>query len=65
MPSLPEGVTVEAVYDRSDLIYRAIDTLKRTLIEESVEPTALEIGIAAMKSATALIRWRLGNQKVR
>ena len=34
-PSLPEGVTVEAVYDRSDLIYRAIDTLKRTLIEES------------------------------
>jgi len=36
MPSLPQGVTVNAVYDRSDLIYRAIDTLKRTLIEESV-----------------------------
>ena len=35
-PSLPEGVTIEAVYDRSDLIYRAIDTLKRTLIEESL-----------------------------
>jgi copper/silver efflux system protein len=35
-PSLPQGVTVEAVYDRSDLIYRAIDTLKRTLIEESL-----------------------------
>ena len=35
-PSLPEGVTIETVYDRSDLIYRAIDTLKRTLIEESV-----------------------------
>ena len=35
-PSLPEGVTLEAVYDRSDLIYRAIDTLKWTLIEESV-----------------------------
>jgi copper/silver efflux system protein len=34
-PSLPQGVTVESVYDRSDLIYRAIDTLKRTLIEES------------------------------
>ena len=33
---LPEGVTVETVYDRSDLIYRAIDTLKRTLIEESL-----------------------------
>ena len=35
-PSLPQGVTIESVYDRSDLIYRAIDTLKRTLIEESV-----------------------------
>jgi copper/silver efflux system protein len=34
-PSLPQGVTIDAVYDRSDLIYRAIDTLKRTLIEES------------------------------
>ena len=33
---LPPGVTVEAVYDRSDLIHRAIDTLKRTLLEESV-----------------------------
>jgi Cu(I)/Ag(I) efflux system membrane protein CusA/SilA len=35
-PSLPQGVTIETVYDRSDLIYRAIDTLKRTLIEESI-----------------------------
>jgi len=34
-PSLPKGVSIETVYDRSDLIYRAIDTLKRTLIEES------------------------------
>jgi Cu(I)/Ag(I) efflux system membrane protein CusA/SilA len=34
--SLPPGVTIEPVYDRSDLIYRAIDTLKRTLLEESV-----------------------------
>jgi copper/silver efflux system protein len=34
-PSLPPGVSIESVYDRSDLIYRAIDTLKRTLIEES------------------------------
>ena len=29
-------MTIDPVYDRSDLIYRAIDTLKRTLIEESV-----------------------------
>jgi Cu(I)/Ag(I) efflux system membrane protein CusA/SilA len=33
---LPEGVRIEAVYDRSELIHRAIDTLKRTLIEESL-----------------------------
>ena len=35
-PSLPRGVTIEPVYDRSDLIYRAINTLRNTLIEESV-----------------------------
>jgi len=34
-PSLPNGVELEPVYDRSELIYRAIDTLKRTLLEES------------------------------
>jgi copper/silver efflux system protein len=34
--SLPEGVTILPVYDRSDLIYRAIDTLKHTLLEESI-----------------------------
>ena len=33
---LPAGVTVKTVYDRSDLILRAIDNLKRTLLEESV-----------------------------
>ncbi len=33
---LPEGVTVEAVYDRSDVIHRAIATLKITLLEESL-----------------------------
>jgi Cu(I)/Ag(I) efflux system membrane protein CusA/SilA len=35
-PSLPEGVDIVAVYDRSDLIHRAIATLARTLAEESV-----------------------------
>jgi Cu(I)/Ag(I) efflux system membrane protein CusA/SilA len=34
--SLPEGVTITPVYDRSSLIYRAIDTLRHTLIEESL-----------------------------
>ena len=35
-PSLPEDVKIKAVYDRSDLIHRAIKTLERTLIEESI-----------------------------
>lgn len=34
--SLPEGVKIQTVYDRSDLIHRAIETLKFTLIEELV-----------------------------
>lgn len=33
---LPAGVSIESVYDRSELIHRAIDTLTRTLIEESL-----------------------------
>ncbi|MDE2310431.1 MAG: efflux RND transporter permease subunit, partial [Betaproteobacteria bacterium] len=32
---LPEGVTIQAVYDRSGLIHRAIATLEGTLLEES------------------------------
>ena len=32
--SLPKGVEIVTVYDRSDLIERAIDTLKNTLAEE-------------------------------
>jgi len=34
--SLPEGTEIVPVYDRSELIYRAIATLKSTLIEESL-----------------------------
>jgi Cu(I)/Ag(I) efflux system membrane protein CusA/SilA len=33
-PSLPPGVKVVTTYDRSDLILRSIETLRRTLIEE-------------------------------
>ena len=33
---LPEGVSIQAVYDRSDLIERAIKTLRTTLLEESL-----------------------------
>jgi Cu(I)/Ag(I) efflux system membrane protein CusA/SilA len=35
-PGLPAGVTIETVYDRSELIHRAIDNLKWTLIEEFI-----------------------------
>ena len=34
--SLPEGVDIVPVYDRSDLILSAIETLKTTLLEESL-----------------------------
>jgi copper/silver efflux system protein len=35
-PSFPEGVHVQVVYDRSDLIHRAIGTLRHTLLEEGI-----------------------------
>jgi Cu(I)/Ag(I) efflux system membrane protein CusA/SilA len=34
--SLPDSVKILPVYDRSNLIYRAIDTLKHTLLEETI-----------------------------
>ncbi|MFA5983791.1 MAG: CusA/CzcA family heavy metal efflux RND transporter [Methylococcaceae bacterium] len=33
---LPSGVSVQTVYDRSELIHRAIDNLRHTLLEESI-----------------------------
>ncbi len=53
-PSLPAGVTIEPVYDRSDLIYRAIDTLKRTLLEESAI-VALVCVIFLLHARSALV----------
>jgi Cu(I)/Ag(I) efflux system membrane protein CusA/SilA len=35
-PSLPKGVKLVTTYDRSELIYRAIDTLKEKLLEEMI-----------------------------
>ncbi len=35
-PALPEGTEIVSVYDRSQLINRAIATLKTTLVEESI-----------------------------
>ncbi len=34
-PSLPKGVEIVPVYDRSELIHAAIETLRSTLVEES------------------------------
>jgi Cu(I)/Ag(I) efflux system membrane protein CusA/SilA len=36
MPSLPAGTHIVPVYDRSELIHRAIATLRSTLVEESI-----------------------------
>ena len=35
-PSFPPGVELQIVYDRSDLIRRAIETLRHTLLEEGI-----------------------------
>jgi copper/silver efflux system protein len=61
-PSLPKGVTVEAVYDRSALINRAIDTLKRTLFEESaiVALVCIIFLLHARSSLVAIITLPLG-----
>jgi Cu(I)/Ag(I) efflux system membrane protein CusA/SilA len=40
-PSLPAGTEVVPVYDRSELIHRAIETLKHTLLEESLVVAAV------------------------
>jgi Cu(I)/Ag(I) efflux system membrane protein CusA/SilA len=51
---LPEGTTIQAVYDRSELIHRAIETLTRTLIEESLIVAAVCI-IFLMHVRSALV----------
>jgi Cu(I)/Ag(I) efflux system membrane protein CusA/SilA len=40
-PGLPEGVDIVPVYDRSELILRAIATLRKTLLEESAVVAAV------------------------
>ncbi len=53
---LPEGVTIQAVYDRSELIHRAIETLKTTLIEESLIVAAVcVIFLLHVRSALVVI----------
>ena len=53
-PSFPEGIQLKAVYDRSGLINRAIDTLKHSLIEEGIV-VALVIIIFLLHFRSALV----------
>jgi len=53
-PGLPEGVTIQTVYDRSDLIQRAINTLQRTLFEEGLI-VALVCMVFLMHARSALV----------
>jgi copper/silver efflux system protein len=51
---LPEGVSIQSVYDRSELIQRAIKNLRGTLIEESVI-VALVCIVFLMHARSALV----------
>jgi Cu(I)/Ag(I) efflux system membrane protein CusA/SilA len=42
-PGLPEGVSIEPFYDRTDLINRTADTLKEALIEEFILVTLVNL----------------------
>jgi len=42
-PGLPPGVELKSFYDRSDLIFRAIKTLRNTLIEEMILVTLAHV----------------------
>ena len=53
-PGLPDGVKILTVYDRSDLIQRAIATLKRTLFEEGLI-VALVCIVFLMHARSALV----------
>jgi Cu(I)/Ag(I) efflux system membrane protein CusA/SilA len=51
-PSLPPGVELVVTYDRSELILRAIDTLRRTLLEEmAVVAAVIVIFLLHVRSA--------------
>ena len=53
-PGLPEGVTIETVYDRSELIGRAIATLTDTLVKESIV-VALVCALFLLHARSALV----------
>jgi Cu(I)/Ag(I) efflux system membrane protein CusA/SilA len=47
-PGMPEGLVVQAVYDRSDLIHRAIDTLKEKRLEEALVVASALVAILTL-----------------
>ena len=51
---LPTGVSLQPVYDRSELIQRAIKNLRRTLVEESII-VALVCAVFLMHARSALV----------
>jgi len=53
-PGLPDGVTIQSVYDRSELIQRAIATLQKTLLEEGII-VALVCMVFLMHARSALV----------
>lgn len=52
--ALPQGVSIRTVYDRSELIHRAIDTLRNTLLEEALI-VALVCAIFLMHLRSSLV----------
>ena len=55
-PALPEGIEVVPVYDRSELIDRSIDTLRKTLLEESlIVSVVLVIFLLSVSSAAVAV----------
>ena len=59
---LPEGVTITTAYDRSDLIHRAIETLREKLVEESliVAAVAILFLLHARSALVAIVTLPLG-----
>ncbi|MDV6344692.1 CusA/CzcA family heavy metal efflux RND transporter [Nitrosomonas sp. Is37] len=53
-PGLPEGVTIQSIYDRSELIQRAIATLNEVLIEQMII-VALVCAVFLMHVRSALV----------
>ena len=52
--SLPEGVELEITYDRSELIQRAMETLRHTLIEEMIV-VSLVISVFLLHARSSLV----------